>query len=174
MRPTESGGSSLRLLPALILAAGCGGGDSPGVMRPPPGPPPPPAPVPTTVSVTPATASLTALGRTVQLAAEVRDQGGQVLTGVTVTWSSTNASVATVAANGLVTAVGRGIATITAAAGNATGSARVTVEQAAARVTVDPPSLPFDRAGRHHPGHGDGLGRGRAPDSDAGGDLGFG
>ena len=147
MRPTESGGSSLRLLPALILAAGCGGGDSPGVMRPPPGPPPPPAPVPTTVSVTPATASLTALGRTVQLAAEVRDQGGQVLTGVTVTWSSTNASVATVAANGLVTAVGRGIATITAAAGNATGSARVTVEQAAARVTVDPPSLPFDALG---------------------------
>ncbi|WP_419940512.1 Ig-like domain-containing protein [Candidatus Palauibacter sp.] len=147
MRPTESGGSSLRLLPALILAAGCGGGDSPGVMRPPPGPPPPPAPVPTTVSVTPATASLTALGRTVQLAAKVRDQGGQILSAVTVTWSSSSPSVATVAANGLVTAVGRGIATITAAAGNATGSARVTVEQAAARVTVDPPALDFDALG---------------------------
>ena len=144
---SESRGSSFRLLPALILAAGCGGGDSPGVMRPPPGPPPPPAPVPTTVSVTPPTASLTALGRTVQLTAEVRDQGGQVLTGVTVTWSSSNASVATVAANGLVTAVGGGIATITAAAGNATGSARVTVEQSAASVTVAPPSLDFEALG---------------------------
>ena len=147
MTPTESRGSSFRLLPALILAAGCGGGDSPGVMRPPPGPPPPPAPVPTTVSVTPPTASLAALGRTVQLTAEVRDQDGQALTGVTVTWSSSNASVATVAANGLVTAVGRGIATITAAAGNATGSARVTVEQSAASVTVSPSSLDFSAVG---------------------------
>ena len=135
------------LLPALILAAGCGGGDSPGVMRPPPGPPPPPEPVPTTVSVTPATPTLTALGRTVPLTAEVRDQAGQILSGATVTWSSSHPSVATVAANGLVTAVGRGIATITAAAGNATGSARVTVEQAAARVTVDPPALHFTALG---------------------------
>ncbi|WP_420632775.1 Ig-like domain-containing protein [Candidatus Palauibacter sp.] len=144
---SESRGSSFRLLPALILVAGCGGGDSPGVMRPPPGPPPPPDPVPTTVSVTPPTASFTALGRTVQLTAEVRDQGGQVLTGVTVSWSSSATPVATVDANGLVTAVRGGIATITAAAGNATGIARVTVEQSAASVTVAPPSLPFDALG---------------------------
>ena len=137
----------VRLVPALILAAACGGGDSPGVMRPPPGPPPPPAPVPTTISVTPSTATLTALGRTVQLNAEVRDQDGQVLSGVTVAWSSSSPAVATVAANGLVTAVRGGIATITAAAGNATGSARVTVEQSAANVTVEPPSHSFEALG---------------------------
>ena len=116
-------------------------------MRPPPGPPPPPAPVPTTISVTPSTATLTALGRTVQLYAEVRDQGGQVLTGARVNWSSSSASIATVDANGLVTAVRRGIATITATAGNATGSAQVTVEQSAANVTVTPSSLDFTALG---------------------------
>ena len=147
MAPNRSRGSSFRLLPALLLAAACGGGDSPGVMRPPPTPPPPPAPVPTTVTVTPSTATLTALGRTVELTAEVRDQAGQVLAGATVAWSSSNASVATVAADGVVTAAGRGIATITAAAGNATGSARVTVEQAAASVAVEPSSLDFTALG---------------------------
>ncbi|WP_419166681.1 Ig-like domain-containing protein [Candidatus Palauibacter sp.] len=116
-------------------------------MRPPPGPPPPPAPVPATISVTPSTATLTALGRTVQLNAEARDQDGQVLSGVTVAWSSSSPAVATVAANGLVTAVRGGIATITAAAGNATGSARVTVEQSAANVTVEPPSHSFEALG---------------------------
>ena len=48
------------------------------------------------MTVTPATAELTALGATVQLRAEVRDQNGQVMSGATVTWSSGDASVATV------------------------------------------------------------------------------
>ncbi|WP_419949772.1 Ig-like domain-containing protein [Candidatus Palauibacter sp.] len=99
------------------------------------------------MTVTPTTATLMALGRTVQLNAEVRDQGGQILTGVTVTWSTSNTSIATVNASGLVTAAGGGIATITAAAGNATGSARVTVEQSAASVIVTPSSLDFEALG---------------------------
>ena len=93
---------------------------------------------PTTVTVTPATAELTALGATVQLRAEVRDQNARVMAGATVTWTSSANSVATVNASGLVTAAGNGTATITASAGSASGSAVVTVTQSAASVEVSP------------------------------------
>ena len=89
---------------------------------------PPPEPArPTTVTVSPATTELTALGTTVQLSAEVRDQNARVMAGATVTWTSSASSVGTVDAAGLVRAVGNGTATITASAGSASGSAAVTV-----------------------------------------------
>ena len=100
--------------------------------------PPPDPPRPTTVTVSPATAELTALGATVQLTAEVRDQSGQVMGGVTVTWASSSTAVATVNGSGLVTAAGNGTATITATAGSASGSATVMVMQLARSVTVTP------------------------------------
>ena len=100
--------------------------------------PPPFFPEPTTVTVSPATAELTALGATVQLSAEVRDQNGQVMAGPTVTWANSAAAVATVGAAGLVTAAGNGTATITASAGSASGSAAVTVVQSADSVAVSP------------------------------------
>ena len=103
----------------------------------PPAPPPDP-PRPTTITVSPATAELTALGATVQLSAEVRDQNGQVMAGTTVTWASSAPAVATVGASGLVTAVANGTATITATAGPASGSATVTVAQEVSAVTVTP------------------------------------
>ena len=126
---------SIRLsavLAALALAWACGG-DSPTE------PPPAPEPArPTTVTVSPATAELTALGATVQLIAEVHDQNGQTMAGATVTWASSAASVAMVNAAGLVTAVGNGTATITATAGSVSGSAAVTVAQEVSAVTVSP------------------------------------
>ena len=79
-----------------------------------------------------ATAELTALGATVQLTAEVRDQNASVMAGVTITWTSSAVGVATVDAAGLVTAAGNGTATITASAGSASGSAVVTVVQSVA------------------------------------------
>ena len=93
---------------------------------------------PTQLTVTPPTATLTAVGRTVQLSAEVLDQLGRPMSGVSVTWSSGEASVATVDANGLVTAVGNGEVTITAAAGDASGTATITVQQSAQSVAVTP------------------------------------
>ncbi len=93
-------------------------------------------PEPTTVRVSPATAELTALGATVQLSAEVRDQNGQVMAGATVTWASSATGAATVGAAGLVTAVANGNATITATAGSASGSAAVTVAQEVSAVAV--------------------------------------
>ena len=100
-------------------------------------------PEPTTVTVTPATAELVALGTTVQLTAEVQDQQGQVMAGATVAWASSATAVATVDASGLVTAAGNGTATITATAGEASGSAMVTVAQVVRSVTVAPAEANF-------------------------------
>ncbi len=110
------------VLAVVALAKGCGDGDSP--TAPPPVPDPP---RPTTVTVSPATNELTALGTTVQLSAEVRDQNARVMAAATVTWTSSANSVATVDASGLVTAVGNGTATITASAGSGQGTAEITV-----------------------------------------------
>ena len=96
------------------------------------------AATPTQLRVTPGTATLTAVGRTVQLSAEVLDQLGRPMSGVSVAWSSGETSVATVDANGLVTAAGNGEATIRASAGDASGTASITVQQGAHSVAVSP------------------------------------
>ena len=120
------------VLAVVALTKGCGDGDSPSA-------PPTPEPArPTTVTVSPATHELTALGTTVQLSAEVRDQNARVMAGATVTWTSSASSMGTVDASGLVTAAGNGTATITASAGSASGSAVVTVMQSVASVEVSP------------------------------------
>ena len=120
-------------LAGLTWTAGCGDGTT----EPPP--PPPPDPLrPATVTVTPETVQLTALGATAQLAAAVRDQHGQAMTAATVTWSSSADAAATVNASGLVTAAGNGTATITATAGSASGTATVTVAQEVSAVAVSP------------------------------------
>ena len=123
------------LLAVVAVATACGDGES--ANAPPTAPDPP---RPTTVAVRPATVELTAVGATVQLSAEVRDQNGNVMTGAAVMWSSSSASVATVAASGLVTAAANGTATITATAGSASGSAAVTVVQQVSTVSVSPPT----------------------------------
>ena len=124
----------LRGLAALALVATLSCGD--GATEP----TPPAPPRPTTVTVTPATVELNALGATEQLRAEVRDQNGQVMAGAAVTWGSSDLLVATVDAQGLVTAAGNGTATITATAGSASGSALAKVMQSAGSVIVSPPA----------------------------------
>ena len=108
-------------LSAALWTYACGDGTTE-----PPAPPPDP-PRATTVTVSPATARLAALGATVQLRAEVRDQNGNVMAGVTLAWESSDDAVATVDGSGLVTAAGDGTATIMAVAGGASGMAVVTV-----------------------------------------------
>ena len=95
-------------------------------------------PVPATVAVTPGEVALGTLGQTAQLAAEVRDQIGRVMESATVSWSSSDTTVAEVDASGLATAAGNGKATITAASGSASGSAVVTVMQQVSSVAVSP------------------------------------
>ena len=126
--------STLGLCAALGVYA-CGDGTTD---PPPPEPDPPRA---TTVTVTPATAELTALGATVRLSASVRDQNGQAMAEAAVEWSSSDASVATVDAEGLVTAVGNGAATMTAMADSASGSAAVTVAVRGNQISIPDPNL---------------------------------
>ena len=112
----------------LGLSAACGQDD--GVE--------PPPQVPTSITISPPTSTLESLGETVQLTATVRTQSGQVMTGVSLTWSSSDASVADVRDGGLVTAAGNGVATVQASAGTTTGSAEITVRQRAVGISVSP------------------------------------
>jgi uncharacterized protein YjdB len=91
-----------------------------------------------TVTVAPPTLSLQ-VGQTGPLTATTRDAANNVLTGRVVTWSSGNTNVATVAADGTVTAVAVGTATITATSEGKTGTSAVTVTAVpVASVTVAP------------------------------------
>ena len=79
------------------------------------------------MAVTPASVTLTAIGEVIPLVAEVRDQNGQVMAGAAVAWSSSDPSVASVNSSGIVTAVGRGSATVTASSGQASREVGVVV-----------------------------------------------
>jgi hypothetical protein len=81
------------------------------------------------VDVTPAADTLVA-GSTGQLAATVRSAVGNAIANQPITWTTSDSSVAIVADSGLVTAVGRGTAIITATSGSRTGSATVAVCEA--------------------------------------------
>ncbi|MGE3616220.1 MAG: Ig-like domain-containing protein [Gemmatimonadales bacterium] len=95
---------------------------------------------PASVVLSPAAVSLMP-GQTQLIDPTVKDAAGNVLTGVTVTWSSSAPAVATVAASGTVTAVAQGSATVSATAGSVTGAAAVTVVPVpVASVSVSPTS----------------------------------
>lgn len=79
-----------------------------------------------TVSVSPSTASL-APNTTQQLTSTSRNAASTVLSGKTPTWTTSNASVATVSAGGLVTGHAAGTATITATEGGHSSTCAVTV-----------------------------------------------
>ena len=79
-----------------------------------------------TVSLLPTTATLQR-GKTVTLVPTLKDASGATLSGRTVTWSSSDSSVATVSSSGVVTAVAIGSATITATSEGKSAGAKVTV-----------------------------------------------
>jgi len=78
------------------------------------------------VSVAPPSVAVP-VGQTVQLTATPKDANGAALAGRTVTWSSSNTSVANVDGSGLVTAAAAGSATITATSEGQSGTSSVTV-----------------------------------------------
>ncbi len=93
-----------------------------------------------TVAVTPAAATL-GIGATQQLTATERDASGDTLAGRVVTWSTSDATKATVSASGIVTGVALGTATITATSETKTGTAAITVAIIpVASVTIAPPT----------------------------------
>ncbi|HXL35366.1 MAG TPA: Ig-like domain-containing protein [Gemmatimonadales bacterium] len=78
------------------------------------------------VAVSPASASIQ-VGQTAQLIATPTDANGNPLSGRTMTWSSSNTTVATVSSSGLVTGKVAGSATITATSEGQSGTAAVSV-----------------------------------------------
>ena len=113
------------------------GKDSPTKPKP-PEPPPPVTLVPTRIEITPASPRLNSIGQTVQLTARVFDQNSSPLNNAHVAYSSNNLGVAAVSPQGLVTAVGNGVARITATSGSATSGISVTVMQSAGSIVVVP------------------------------------
>lgn len=103
-----------------LLAAGCkdGGGSSSSVA--------------TTVTVSPGSVSLNAVGATQVVHAAVADQKGKAMRNASLSWSSSSAAVTVAGAGGdsaIVTSAGNGSASVTATSGSASGSVTVQVAQ---------------------------------------------
>ncbi|MFI5206859.1 MAG: Ig-like domain-containing protein [Gemmatimonadales bacterium] len=90
------------------------------------------------LTVAPATGTLAALGLTQQFTAAAKDANNNAIANAAITWSSSAPNVATVSPSGMATAVGNGMARITATASGRTATATLTVAQATASVAVTP------------------------------------
>ena len=93
---------------------------------------------PGTVVVSPMADTLEAFGDTVRLLAEAMDANGHAVGGTAFTWTSGDTLVAVVDGTGLVTAMGNGVTTVAAEAGEAMGASMVTVMQSTDSVIVTP------------------------------------
>ncbi|HEV7993598.1 MAG TPA: Ig-like domain-containing protein [Gemmatimonadaceae bacterium] len=118
---------------SIVALLGCGGSTEP------------PAPVPVvpsvaTVTIVAPTGSLD-VGGTLALATIIRDPTGAQLSGRTLSWATSNATIATVSGEGVVAGVAAGNVIISATVEGKTGSTQVTVAApAVATVSVAPPS----------------------------------
>jgi plastocyanin len=115
----------------VSLAAACGGGADGGTS---------PAPVAATITIAAAsTGPLVSVGDSRALTATVTDARGASISGGSVTWITSDASIATVSGSGTtatVTAAGNGSATITATSGTARSTIAVEVAQRYAQLTA--------------------------------------
>ena len=117
----------LAVLTCIALSA-CGSGGSGGRDRD-------AQPVLTSISISPIELTLEALGATAQLEATARDQNGSTRS-AQFTWGSSDTVVATVDANGLVTALNNGTTTVTVRSGAVSASTTITVEQTPVSITL--------------------------------------
>ena len=138
-----------QLILALFLLS-CGGGDGGGSTPTSPTTPTTPTPVATSITISPSSLSLGAIGETATLTATVKDQSGATMSGASVSWATSAASVATVSSSGTVTSVADGSATITATFGSASETAAVTVAQAVANIELVYTELIFTSLGETH------------------------
>ena len=97
-----------------------------------------PSAVPDSITISPASASLASIDDAARFTATVFDQYGEEMPDEPLTWTSPDPAVATVDAQGIVTAKGNGTVAVRVSAGSAAATAAVTVSQAAAKVAVSP------------------------------------
>ena len=132
--------SLLLVLGLLMVTLTTCGKDSPTRPQPPEQPPATATPVATRVEIEPSSATLNAIGETVQLTARVFDQNNSVMSEAAVSWSSDNIGIVTVSGSGLVTAVKNGNSVVTARSGAASATIAVRVAQTVASLTIEPTS----------------------------------
>ncbi|MCG6957270.1 MAG: Ig-like domain-containing protein [Gemmatimonadetes bacterium] len=102
--------SLLRYSTALAVGlAACNGGNSTG-------------PTVDSVTISPTNPTLDAVGATMQFSATALDASGKEITGVSVTWESSDTSVASISSSGVATAVDNGTTAITATVDGVAGS----------------------------------------------------
>ena len=121
---------AIMLLAAVLVACSDSASTAPGTGGT-------PAPTVSRVGVAPAGGTLL-VGRTLQLQGYAIAANGDTLRNRGVTWRSNDPAIATVTADGLVTAIGAGSTAIAAAAGGVEGAVSITVSQrAVASVEID-------------------------------------
>ena len=115
----------IRAIWVCLLAAACGDPVDPADL------------IPASIEITPAAATLAAVGEEVQLTATVRNRKGEVITGETLVWASADATVASVDGFGLLTAIHNGNTIVSAASQNGVvGKAAVAVAQLASEIRL--------------------------------------
>ncbi|MFA6097659.1 MAG: LamG-like jellyroll fold domain-containing protein [Candidatus Paceibacterota bacterium] len=87
---------------------------------------PTPIPVLTSISVSPSFATVQ-VGSTQTFIATPKDQNNNTMTGITISWTSSNNSIAMINSSGVATGVAVGTATITASSGITNGTSSITV-----------------------------------------------
>jgi hypothetical protein len=119
--------SRRRLVAALLALTGCGGSSSPTD-----------TPVAASIQLSTSSVSFSSLLATLDVTATVLSESGTPMSGVTVTWSSADAQVASVSPAGRITAVGNGVTAVTATAAGIQAEAAVTVEQIPFTLLLEP------------------------------------
>lgn len=135
----------VRLLGLLIAVASCGGDKGGGLTGPPSGSGSPSEVA--AVEVSTPSDTLFALGDSVALSVVVKDEEGRAVSGVSVTWSSSDTSVVVVGSKGVARAVGNGVARVAAKVSGVIGEAELVVRQRVAEVRVDPASVSLSAVG---------------------------
>jgi Right handed beta helix region/Bacterial Ig-like domain (group 2) len=131
--------TKLVFLAAIGAIGACGGTDAPTLTSVGQSGPMPGVLVPASIVISPAVIPDLLVGTTTRLTASVRNVLGDAIDGVAVTWSSADSGVATVAADGVVTARASGTAAIAASVAGKSASVNIAVTVPAG-ITAPPSS----------------------------------
>jgi len=135
---------------AVLVISSCGGGGGESATS---------GPAVASVEVSSSVEAL-AVGETALLVATVRDSAGLVLTGVTINWTTSRSSIATVSAGGVVVARGEGETVVTASAGGRSDQLSIRVVWGAVVVDMSTPAPTKSMSGVLH---GFGFGPNQTP-----------